>query len=176
MVAPSPAPTSESDPTPVSSPAPSTAPTASPTPTPTPTPVPSPEPVSDPVSASWKDASAACAQLGGHLPRPHSTEDIAALTSLAEAQGADFVWLDAQLGNDGVWRWSDGSEVDFFLWDANQPSGTDVDGAGERRLMLWRVHFGGSSGDWAYNDCREDPAAFRPTEYRDGIAVICCFD
>ena len=128
------------------------------------------------VSDGWSAVSDVCAAQGGHLPRPNSEAEFLELIAIAEAQGANFIWLDAWLHDDGVWRWSDGSEVGFFLWDKGQPSGTDVDGTEERRLMIWRVEFGNHPEGWAYNDCRDDPAAFRPDEYDDSIAVICTFN
>ncbi len=175
---PTPAPTPE--PTPAPTPEPTPAPTPAPTPTPGPTPVPTPEPV--PESGfktlivgdySWEQAYEKCLEMGGILPIINSQEELDALIAEAEKAGASFVWLGAKRDENGEWIWINGEPVEFFLWDVNEPSGTDLDGTLENYLMLWKVSFDGRNTGWAYNDCRANPAAYKPSRFKGKIAVIC---
>jgi hypothetical protein len=179
---PTPAPSVTPRPTPTPAPTPVPTPAPSPSPTPEPTPAPSPEPVPengflvvDLGDYSWEEAYQKCLEMGGTLPIIKSQEELDALIAVAEKSGASFVWLGAKRDEDGNWVWVNGEPVEFFRWDINEPSGKDLDGTEENYLMLWRVNFDGRTTGWAYNDCRLNPAAYKPSRFKGKIALICQF-
>lgn len=70
---------------------------------------------------SWEEAEAACSTLSpsGHLASIHN-ESLAAINLLLADSGTDFVWLGLRQDG-GVWKWNDGSPLDFTNWGDRQP-------------------------------------------------------
>ncbi len=156
-------------------PAPTPTPTPTPAPTPTPTPTPTPEPVYGYELLSsrldWEEAEKQCEEQGGTLPIIRNADDFNKVVAEAEAAGTPYVWLGAKRDADGVWRWVDGTEVEYFKWDTREPSVKDTDGTAEDYLMLWKVSF--KSGEWSMNDSRPDPVRYAPKVYAGKLAAFC---
>ena len=126
---------------------------------------------------TWEDAQARCEKMGGHLATISDQDDLNRVITMAETLGAQYVWLGAKresAGGDMVWV--TGEDIDFYIWDTNEPSYKDgYDGTAEDYLMLWNVSFGKHNG-WAYNDSRLDPIAASSKVYSGKVAYICEFD
>ena len=74
---------------------------------------------------SWKDAEIFCQNLGGHLPSIHNISENDFLTDL----NPGWFWLGGtDQGQEGVWRWTDGSAFTFQYWNTGEPNN---DGSGE---------------------------------------------
>jgi len=70
---------------------------------------------------SWEEAETACSTLSpsGHLASIHN-ESLAGINLLLADSGTDFVWLGLRQDG-GVWKWNDGSPLDFTNWGDRQP-------------------------------------------------------
>ena len=88
--------------------------------------------------------------------------------------GASYVWLGAKRNiPGGAMEWVTGENINFYVWDLNEPSYKDgYDGTPEDHLLLWKVNFGDHSG-WKYNDSRGDLYASYPSIFGGKIAYIC---
>ena len=126
---------------------------------------------------TWEEAREQCEAMGGHLAVISDQDELDTVISLAEQMGVQYVWLGAQRSSDtGEMEWVTGEDIDFYVWDVNEPSHTDAyDGTAEDYLMLWRVSFGGREG-WKYNDSRLDPYGYSPRIFGGNIAYICEMD
>ena len=92
---------------------------------------------------AWHVAKQRCEAMGGALAAPRSKEENAFLTRLA---GRRQVWLGGtDEGDEGGWRWTDGSPLSYRNWAPGQP---DNAGGREHYLRL------GPDGQW-----RDDHAA-----------------
>jgi len=70
---------------------------------------------------SWTEADNFCEDLGAELASVHSTEENTFLYYLCGSE--DYCWLgfsDAVV--EGVWNWSDGSNVEYTNWDDGEPN------------------------------------------------------
>lgn len=180
---PSSTPTTTKKPAATATPAPTAAPTATPAPTaaPTATPAPTTSPSTGAKyelvleNCSWEQAKLRCEEMGGHLATIANEEELNEVIALAEEAGAKFVWLGAKRGEDGAFKWVTGEEIDYYVWDANEPSYRDWDGTYENYLMLWKVSFTGTN-EWRYNDVRNDPVSYAPNKYWGITAYICQYD
>ncbi|MGI6029031.1 MAG: lectin-like protein [Candidatus Heteroscillospira sp.] len=176
------APTATVRPTPTTTPRPTPTPTPTPAPTPTPTPAPPTTATSGSFTAvmenvSWDTAKARCEAMGGHLAVIHNQEEFDQVVALAEQLGARYVWLGAHRNAEtGEMEWVTGEDIDFYVWDLNEPSYKDgYDGTPEDYLMLWQVSFGDHSG-WKYNDSRSDVYGYSHSIFGGKIAYICQMD
>jgi hypothetical protein len=122
---------------------------------------------------SWEQAKDRCEEMGGYLAAAENRDEFQALMELAEESGVTMLWLGAQRQADGSWLCLSGTPLGFFLWDTGEPSYRDKDGTEENCLLLWKVPF--ASGDWAFNDCRNDPLAYAPAYYSGRLAYVCSF-
>ena len=101
---------------------------------------------------SWLEAQQEAIAKGGQLVTINSAEELQTVIDLANQAGFDRVWIGAHRV-DGNLVWESGENVDFYQWDAGEPSFTDGgDGAAEDYVMLWNLN-----GRWVYNDSRENP-------------------
>ena len=69
---------------------------------------------------SWTEADKFCLDMGAELASVHSPEENTFLYYLCGSD--DICWLgfsDAE--EEGVWEWSDGSNVAYTNWESNQP-------------------------------------------------------
>ncbi|KAK7884654.1 hypothetical protein WMY93_027777 [Mugilogobius chulae] len=74
---------------------------------------------------SWIDAELSCIHAGGNLASVHSLDDNQYLGDLVFRVTGEHanVWVGAHDGvKEGVWLWSDGSEVDFEHWSHGEPN------------------------------------------------------
>ena len=100
----------------------------------------------------WLEAQQAAAERGGQLVTINNAEELQQVIDLATQAGFDRVWIGAHRVNGDI-VWESGETVDFYQWDAREPSYTDSgDGAVEDYVMLWKLN-----GKWVYNDSRENP-------------------
>ena len=180
--APAVSPTVTAAPRPTATPRPTTTPASTPAPTPTPTPTVPKTATSGSFTmvmenVSWDTAKARCEAMGGHLAVIHNQEEFDTVVALAEQLGARYVWLGAQRNPDtGEMEWVTGEDIDFYIWDLNEPSYTDgYDGTPENYLMLWQVTFGDHNG-WKYNDSRPDVYGYSQKIFGGKIAYICQMD
>ena len=98
------------------------------------------------------EAQQAAAERGGQLVTINNAEELQQVIDLATQAGFDRVWIGAHRVNGDI-VWESGETVDFYQWDAREPSYTDSgDGAVEDYVMLWKLN-----GKWVYNDSRENP-------------------
>ncbi|MGE4353342.1 MAG: lectin-like protein [Oscillospiraceae bacterium] len=177
-------------PTSTSIPTPTLKPTPTPVQTSTPTPMPTPTPTSTAATtvtrgnftmvlenATWDEAQARCEVMGGHLAVIHNEDELQNVIEMAEELGAKYVWLGAKRNTDtGEMEWVTGENIDFYVWDLNEPSYKDgYDGTPENYLLLWNVSFGDHSG-WKYNDSRPDLYDYSPRIFGGKIAYICQTD
>ena len=82
----------------------------------------------------------------------NNAEELQQVIDLATQAGFDRVWIGAHRVNGDI-VWESGETVDFYQWDAREPSYTDSGaGAVEDYVMLWKLN-----GKWVYNDSRENP-------------------
>ena len=104
-------------------------------------------------------------------------EELDAIIDMAEQLGVQYVWLGAKRNADtGEMEWVTGEDIDFYVWDLNEPSYKDAyDGTAEDYLLLWKVSFGDHSG-WKYNDSRPDLYGYSPKIFGGKIAYICEMD
>ena len=101
---------------------------------------------------SWLQAQQEAIARGGQLVTVNSAEELQQVIDLANQAGFDRVWIGAHR-EDGNLIWESGENVEFYQWDAGEPSYTDGgDGAAEDYVMLWNLN-----GRWVYNDSRENP-------------------
>lgn len=122
---------------------------------------------------TWAQAKDLAEQAGGHLATVRSQEQLDSIISLAEANGASFVWLGAYRDTQGKWTYVTGDEMLFSLWDEGEPSAMDNDGTREDYLLLW---YRKAIGRWTYNDMRNDPISVVPKTYSGKTAYVIQFD
>ena len=153
-------------------------PTETPVPIPTPTPEPTPEPTEKPEvryeifveNVTWEQAKALCEQKGGHLATVRSEEELSEIIAMAQAKGAQFVWLGAYRASNGHWYYVTGDALSYTKWDRNEPSAVDMDGTREDYLLLW---YRKNTGVWCYNDMRNDPVSVARSTYSGKLAYVC---
>jgi len=126
---------------------------------------------------SWQQAADKALQMGGHLLTINSQEEFDAVCAVLDSiPSIQFAWLGASRDASGKWMSVTGEEITFFKWDVGEPSGTDRDGTAENYLMLWKISHPGYTGEWRYNDTRDNPVALRPAAYSGKIAFLITFD
>ncbi|MCD8254698.1 MAG: hypothetical protein LUC36_04025, partial [Oscillospiraceae bacterium] len=140
-----------------------------------------PEPMEEPEptyevyleDVTWEQAKERCEMLGGHLATIKSQEQLDAVIELAESVNARYVWLGAYRSEGGLWTYVTGEQMMFAEWDSGEPSAYDSDGTAEDYLIMWHRR---DTGEWCYNDTRNDPISVLPTSYSGRIAYVCQYD
>ncbi|XP_023133846.2 lactose-binding lectin l-2-like [Amphiprion ocellaris] len=77
---------------------------------------------------TWADAELHCVSEGANLVSIHSTDEQNFVNSLIKNfdPARTWTWIGlSDLHKEGRWMWSDGSRVDFVLWDNGQPNNYD---------------------------------------------------
>ena len=125
---------------------------------------------------SWEEASQRCQEMGGHLATITSQAEMDEIVAMAEAAGAEYIWLGGTTSYDDdgnvFGHWVTGEDFSFQAWAPGEPSRVDQDGTEEWYIMLWNIE---SLGGWTWNDQRNDPAAV-VTAMRDKMAYVCEFE
>uniref|UniRef100_A0A087XAN7 C-type lectin domain-containing protein n=1 Tax=Poecilia formosa TaxID=48698 RepID=A0A087XAN7_POEFO len=78
---------------------------------------------------TWADAELYCRSVDSNLVSIHSLEEHNFVNAMIKSYDPTqaFTWIGlSDLHKEGSWMWSDGSKMDFLLWDEGQP-----DNAGE---------------------------------------------
>ncbi|KAJ8337091.1 hypothetical protein SKAU_G00383110 [Synaphobranchus kaupii] len=76
-------------------------------------------------STNWADAEINCQNIGGNLASVHSEEEYAFIRQLVKQHDSSqpTFWLGlSDHYKEGTWLWSDGSRVDFTLWNPGEPN------------------------------------------------------
>merc|ERR1711920_673846 len=69
---------------------------------------------------TWTEADKFCVGMGAELASVHSAEENTFLYYLCGSD--DICWLGfSDAGHEGVWEWSDGSNVEYSNWNVNEP-------------------------------------------------------
>uniref|UniRef100_A0A8C1JDR0 C-type lectin domain-containing protein n=1 Tax=Cyprinus carpio TaxID=7962 RepID=A0A8C1JDR0_CYPCA len=70
---------------------------------------------------SWKDAEVTCLNHGGNLASVHNNKEHAFIKNLVSSSKPFWIGgYDAV--SEGTWFWSDGSKMNFRLWNAGEPN------------------------------------------------------
>ncbi|XP_046556585.1 galactose-specific lectin nattectin-like [Haliotis rubra] len=80
----------------------------------------------DKTQVTWNLAATTCETDNGHLIRVDNADKNEFLTTLAETKGK-HIWMDgSDEQQDGIWVWSNGSKINQYFWDINQPAVGDT--------------------------------------------------
>ncbi|XDV11360.1 hypothetical protein PO909_000323 [Leuciscus waleckii] len=77
---------------------------------------------------TWIDAERFCLQYDGNLASVHSLEEYAVIHDLirSETQASMRAWIGGHDAvQEGVWLWSDGTEMNFQMWAPGEPNNLD---------------------------------------------------
>ncbi|XP_071187618.1 uncharacterized protein [Salvelinus alpinus] len=119
-----------------------------------------------PVLATWATAELYCSQHRGNLVSVHSPGQHVFVQDLVRRHTDQPVWIGGyDAAQEGMWLWSDGSAVDGFNWEEEEPSNS---GQGENCMEL---HTGGGRG-WNDVSCGELRFYVCSMETRSGLAVM----
>jgi len=83
----------------------------------------------------WADHEEAAISWGGHLASVHSLSEHNFIVEQATQTlylGGQRILSDAGDGSDKAWEWSDGTNWDYTVWNANEPTGSY-----ENSIALW---------------------------------------
>ncbi|XP_026103521.1 galactose-specific lectin nattectin [Carassius auratus] len=70
---------------------------------------------------SWSDAEAMCLTYGGNLASVHSTLEYTFIKRMISSSNS--YWIGgSDAVSEGKWFWSDGSQMDFKLWNPKEPN------------------------------------------------------
>ena len=98
---------------------------------------------------TWHQAEKSCASYGGHLTSIHSREEEQFIINHVVKQTSRNLWIGgSDEANEGAWKWTDGSPVDFFNWDRDEPNGALHENCWE---LLHRPH-PSRKNPWGWND------------------------
>ncbi|XP_018918688.1 galactose-specific lectin nattectin-like isoform X1 [Cyprinus carpio] len=93
---------------------------------------------------SWKDAEVTCLNHGGNLASVHNNKEHAFIKLLVSSSKSFWIGgYDAV--SEGTWFWSDGSKMNFRLWNAGEPNNKFDEDCIE-------TNFGGE-GNWNDKPC-----------------------
>ncbi|XP_048579857.1 uncharacterized protein LOC5521688 isoform X1 [Nematostella vectensis] len=114
---------------------------------------------------TWPDARDSCRAQGAELASIHTGWESALVTSLlVTSWDAGDVWIGLTDTNQrGIYRWTDGSPVDWTNWWNGEPNDRGVTGSCVRATLTV------SSRDWMYwvdSNCTSTPYAFVCKKYR----------
>ena len=116
---------------------------------------------------SWTEAQEKCYSMGGYLAVISNQEEFDEITSLAEQQGIEKLWIGCHREN-GELVWENYETTDFYKWGKGEPSEYDSgDNVAEDYLLLWKFN-----GEWVYNDSRNDPVSDYPGMYSGQIGYV----
>ncbi|XP_068726517.1 macrophage mannose receptor 1-like [Montipora capricornis] len=100
---------------------------------------------------NWQDSRRACQNLGGDVASFHSSTDNIVATSLLinswDIGDIDGIWIGlTDAGQKGIYRWTDGTDVDYSSWlhgqpDERNPSGSCVSATlqrGQMSSLFWK--------------------------------------
>ncbi|XP_036801342.1 uncharacterized protein LOC118938870 isoform X1 [Oncorhynchus mykiss] len=119
-----------------------------------------------PVWATWATAELYCSQHRGNLVSVHSPGQQVFVQDLVRRHTDQPVWMGGyDAAQEGMWLWSDGSAVDSFYWEEDEPSNS---GQGENCMEL---HTGGGQG-WNDVSCAELRFYVCSMETRSGLASL----
>lgn len=79
---------------------------------------------------SWADAELHCVSQKANLVSLHSLEEHNFVQTLIQNfdHSQQLTWIGlSDIQKEGAWMWSDGSSVDFALWDKGQPDNCQGD-------------------------------------------------
>lgn|GEM_PF-6152539 len=106
---------------------------------------------------TWKEAEAACRELGGHLAYIKSKAEFDTIISQLDATDLKYLWIGGlSFESDGriVTKWLDDTPTTFIdsnsLWYSGEPSGKDLTSSAKARepyIMLWKI-----KDKWSFND------------------------
>ena len=103
---------------------------------------------------TWSEANNICMAKSGHLVTITSRQEEQQVISLVESKGIEFAWMGGYTSerDNGVFaHWVTGEEWSYQNWFPGEPSHTDLDGAPEFYLLLWKIR-----GQWSWNDERDN--------------------
>lgn len=103
---------------------------------------------------TWSEANNICMAKSGHLVTITSQQEEQQVISLVESKGIEFAWMGGYTSerDNGVFaHWVTGEEWSYQNWFPGEPSHTDLDGAPEFYLLLWKIR-----GQWSWNDERDN--------------------
>ncbi|XP_045072235.1 ladderlectin-like, partial [Coregonus clupeaformis] len=87
-----------------------------------------------PVWATWSTAESYCSLHRGNLVSVHSPGQQVFVQDLVRRHTDQPVWMGGyDAAQEGMWLWSDGSAVDHFYWEEDEPSNS---GQGENCMEL----------------------------------------
>lgn len=119
---------------------------------------------------SWDAAEQKCKDMGGHLVAINDEEEFNKVCELLNGTNAKYVWIGCYRSSAGNLTWTNGDDIEYYNWAANEPSLTDsYDGASEDYIMLVRQ----PDWSWKYNDSRINPMASYSYYYSGRIAYVC---
>lgn len=123
---------------------------------------------------SWSQANEECLSMGGHLATITSAEEMESITAILEQADVNFVWLGGCTNSSGDYEWITKEQFLYSMWYEGEPSHVDKDGTAESYLEMYKI---ASTGEWAWNDERDNPTAAPSMAYRVGhTGYICEFD
>ncbi|KAJ8337086.1 hypothetical protein SKAU_G00383060 [Synaphobranchus kaupii] len=73
----------------------------------------------------WAESEINCQHLGGNLASVHNADEYSFLRDLVNQHGSNkpSFWIGlADAVKEGTWLWSDGTKVDFILWNSGEPN------------------------------------------------------
>lgn len=111
-----------------------------------------------PHQMSWTQADEFCRSLDGQLATVKSDMENEAIRDLLLDSGLDYdytgsgCWLGASLSDEGVWKWTDGSELIYENWCLGNPDAQDRNGQREQYMeMIFddeELDYNVSAGEW----------------------------
>ncbi len=129
-------------------------------------------------TVTWKEAEAACEELGGHLAYIKTKAQYDAIISELDAKDIKYVWvggLSFENGGKLTTKWLDDTPTSFIddngLWFPGEPSGKDNTSSSkvnEPFLMLWKI-----KDDWSFNDSSDMSLSLFKKQY---FGFVCELD
>ncbi|GMR51569.1 hypothetical protein PMAYCL1PPCAC_21764, partial [Pristionchus mayeri] len=106
-----------------------------------------------PSGENWQDGEATCKRFDGNLASIHNKQENNFVRRQAVAlYSSHAVFIGAKAGNDGVFQWIDGTEMDFVNWAPGYPK----ENFGDCAALDWYR----TAGQWMNIDCNAKlPAA-----------------
>jgi len=100
---------------------------------------------------TWTNAKEECKFIGAEMLKIESDSEQVYFASILEALrglGHDQLWLGgSDIGSDGNWRWSDGSPIEKYYWQAGYPKNV------QSRDDCMTIYTGNNVNNWESGDC-----------------------